>query len=1132
MTPEDTNRETAEAEHPPARSGTPAAWAALALVVFLILGWLASDRLICAAVRTGVTAAAWMRGDSLRIARLTLDPTGSFRAQEVSWSTGPKEHRSTFRCDEAVLTPSSLRAALFPRRGQERRWIRELRVGKGKLLADLREKEEAGKESKAPASATPAKAGIFLPLALLPDTFSAGPLGAVIIGESGRLELVDLRIDLPARWNGRISFRSGTADLLGAHRNLPAGSARARWDSGSLRIEHLGLGEGLSLGELTLRILPDRLDFGLTGTIGKGLLRGDGSFGGRNRLEVTLVGEHLGLESFTGFIKEGTKAAGTIDQARLTFRGDPERPLEADGSLRLVGRGFRWEGRGWESLRVAASLTGRQLTLSELLLRQGENEVLAEGNSSLPADWRAILRAPFTANFQATLQDAGSLAALFGPEVPALGGSLFLDGEVRGSDNRAEGYCHLSGIATRFRNLTMDWLQGCILFEGETTRLSYLEAREGEDRIYLEGSVANSRPHAYKASAAVTVKNFTRRLAQLGLPPTAAVSGGSVSGSWNGEGKQDAHAGTFRARMTDWVSDWTSAGMSGSFEGSYAPGKIELTKAALVKDDLTLSLRLDADTERLNLRGITITRGGNTPPLATGEVSLPLSLPETSPADDLLERLAMEKPLDVHLRVAGLRAEDLALLLGQKPPFAGQLAGDVALKGTPALPDLHADLRVGRLTPPRGGACGDLILAAETAGGATAWKIGMEPSRNTTLSGTLSLPLRLAREGGSLRLSDADVPVSGSIQFRKVSLDDWSGSDGAAFWGLLRHPEAEGDLSVSGSARKPKLAGRLTLNAPESVPVGGCVLQDLRLPFTLSGDTAGLGAEAGARYASLPVRLAGSIGWKNGATDMSMTLQGRDLPLPPVWGVPLTGDADLTLTRKDGKDPVLGGALRLHPLDLDLKGSWTPAFVPPGLPPLLETAAAAAAEENAATRLGLDLSLATPEPSDPKGAGDAPAIHATLRVQGTGTAPSVGGGILLCNQTATLPAGKFLLPEAAVTVERSVPRFTKGTLFGFTRTGFCVLTPTGPLLKPDVSVDGTDGTSAADLMMALALPARGGSSSVPLREGASWLRQTAVGPVCARAWSTSRLGVCEPGALGFYGSPWSWSTAYPPPAAR
>ena len=1126
-----------DVDHPPARSGTPTAWVALAVIFFLVTGWIFADRLACAAIRAGIAAASWTRGESVAISGLFFNERGDLEAHGLVWAWGPKDHRSTLKSDWIIISPAPLRTLLFSKAGEERRWIREFALGKSRLLLDFR-RGTAGNTPPSGAAALPESGSFFIKPSLLPCSLAGGPIDAVLIGEGNRLEVNDLWVMLPDRWTGRISFRGATADLGSWHRAIPAGSCEALWENGSLRMGSLGLGEGMALGELTLKPLGGRLEFGLRGTIGKGLLRGDGSLGfsgGKSPadLDVTLVGERLGLEAFNDILDREKRATGLISQARFTFRGDPARPLEADASVRMIAKNFRWEGRGWESLRLAATLTGRTLSLSELSLRQGENEVDAEGRSTLPADWRLILRAPFSANFRAQLEDAGSLLSLAGSELQGLGtlgGGLALEGEIHGADNRAEGYCNLSGNGTRLRGLTLDWMKGWILFEGEKTRLLSLIAQSGPDRITLEGTVNNNRPHDYEGRAEVAVADLSKRLAQLGIL-IAAVKGGTLAGTWQGTGSMNQHTGTFQARVTDCVGRWTPAGLSGSFEGSYAPGKVEISKAEFRQENLRLGLQMAATQQQFSLYGIWVRRDEKGRPLLEGSLSLPLDGTEFL-GTGALATLAMEKPLALDLHLRGIRAGELAGLLGQEAPFGALLEGEVTAAGTPVTPDLHVSLKASQFTPRsiRGAASeskptkplGDLTFIAQTAEGKTAMKLSMEPSANAPLVVALSLPLQLALKEDSLHLANGEAPLSGTATLHGLALDDWAGLFALPIESVFRQPLADGDITLSGTSRKPVFGGYLLLRASSIIPIAGQGLRDLQIPLAFDGGKAVLGEHASASYQGKPVVLGGEIDWTEGNLAVEMKLRGTDLPVSPGEGIATTGDADLTLTRKGGKDPLLAGELRLHPAKADLKRALTPAFTPPALfiPALSGTSAKTDAQTGG---LQLDLAVMTPEKEASTVAG--PIITTDLRIKGSAYAPAVNGTVAARNQTVALPAGDFLLPSAKVTVEQSVPRLEEGTLYGFTRAGFCVLSPGGSLAAPTVAVDGIGETAAPDLLMALASPPRKISSSAPIRQGAAWLRQLTVAPVAARDWITSRLGTPEAGSLGFYGSPWGWSSA-------
>jgi hypothetical protein len=1123
------------ADRPPGRSGTPTAWAALAVIVVVAGIWMFADVLTCLALRAGIAAASWHRGESVQIARLFLNAQGNIEAHGVEWSRGPRNHRSTIKSDWVILRPAAPRSMLFPKPGEKRLWIRELALGKTRLLLDFRGGAPGDFASQSSGvSGAPGFPPLFLPPSLLPASLAAGPVNAVLIGEGNRLEANDLWVMLPARWPGRVSFRTLTADCGSWHRSVSAASCEALWENGSLRLGSLGLGEGLSLGELTLKPAAARLEFGLRGIIGKGLLRGDGSLGVEKNhadLEFTLVGERLGLEAFNDLLAGEKRATGLISQARFTFRGDPARPLEADGSARVIAKNFRWEGRGWESLRLAATLTGRTLSVSELSLRQGENEVEAEGRSTLPGDWRLILRAPFSANFRAQLEDAGALSALTGSELPglgSLGGGLSLEGEIHGADNRAEGYCNLSGSGMRLRELPLDWVKGWLLFEGDKTHLLSLMAQSGADRLELKGTVGNSRPHAYEGSAEVSVANFFKRLAQIGMASAAVNGGGALTGTWQGAGSMTNHAGTFQARVTDWVGRWTPSGITGNFEGAYAPGHLELSKAEFRQGNLRLALRMNATPQSLTVSGISARREEKTKPLLEGSFILPVDGTGIFQSGSMLGTLAMDRPLVADLHLHGLPAGEFADLLGQKAPFGGLLEGDLNIGGTPAMPDLHIEIKASQFTPHGEISAGDLTLGAQTSEGKTVVKLAMEPAASTPLEATASLPLRLAMKGDTLRLADDEEPLSGNATLRGLPIDSWSGFFGWSKDGMLRKAVADGEITLSGSARKPVFAGRVVLRATESTAINGQSLRHLELPFTLDGGKATLGEKATAIFAGKPVSLGGSIDWTEGSFDTDLTVRGSGLAISVGEGISTTASAELRLTRRGGKDPLLSGTVTLQPASTDLKRQLVPAFVPPAL--FQPIPAEEKIDKKATSGLQLDLAVTTaPREAVP---GSGPLITMDLHLKGSPEAPLVNGTITALNQSLLLPAGSFVLPSAKVTVEQSMPRLDEGTACGFTRAGFCALSPTGSLTAPAVSLNGYGAISAPDLIMDLASPPRKLSSTALIRQGRAWLRQEAIRPLPASDWITRRLGIPEAGSLGFYGSPWNWTATQATPTQQ
>lgn len=1105
---------TDEETHPPARSGTPTAWITLGLIGLLFAAWLFSGQIATGVIRLALLGTMVARGEQLHVEKISLEPDGAIALRGIAWNRGSKEHRSSLKCDWALIRLASPWRIFFGAKGNDRRWIREISAGKYKLLADLRHTpgSEAGPSGKDVRGA----AAWGLPSAEnLPASFAAGPADIVVIGEAFRIAVNGLQLNLPDRWPGRITMGGATVDLGSRHATIPKGAAAALWNGETLRIGGLELGEGIGLKEAMLTPMKDRLEFGLRGTIGKGILRGDGSFGRDkqgDRLEVTLVGERLGLEEFGGFLKDPQQATGTISQARLTFRGNPSRPLEADGALRLIARNFRWEGKGWESLRIVATLTGRNLTLSELLMRQGDNELEARGQSRLPEDWRNVLRAPFSATFSATLVDAGSLAAIAGPEFRGLGGGLSFDGEIHGADNKAEGYCNVEGNKSRIRDLPIDWLKGNILFEGEKMHVTYFEARSGEDRIVGEGTVDNARPHPYSAKAEVNVKNLTSRLRQLGLDTATAIGSGSVKGTWEGVGSNTNHEGSFGASVSEWVSPMTRAGLSGRFEGRYTDRRLEFTKAHFVQDNLTVSMQLAFTPENITATAIKAVREGASKPLLEGSVTLPVDANDFRASGNLFNTLDMDHPLSLDLKMSGIKAEDLAEALGQKAGFAGTLDGGISVKGTPAMPEIESTLRIAKFTPQPGTAGQDLTLVGQTKDHRLILSVDQEPAAKSPLSLRASLPLQFINDHGHLRFTEGGASIEGALSLHQTPLDGWFALLGAAGKWPLLGVAGTGDLKVIGSVGKPSVEGSLSVTAREALLFGSEKLHSVTLPFLMDGKSSAMVLTSGsASYAGKPISLSGTITLGGDEAGASLRITGSDVPVNIGSAFTATGNADLKLTASRAAEPVLAGTLTLKPSAVDLGRRLSPCFAPPGFAlagnPLAPVNAEAAMAD---LQLALEIK-SSGQTTNPV----TPLVFVDLSVKGSAQAPKVTGKIAAANQTLRLPAGAFLIPEAHLFLDATGTRLDPAPAFGFTRIGPCVLTPAFDTAGASCGVEGLAGATAADMIMAL--------GSDPVLQAASWLRQQTLFPMPAARWSTSARDAYMPGSLGFYGTPWVWN---------
>ena len=1033
--------ESSELEHPPAVSGTPTAWLTLALFGLLLAGWVFLNPLTCALIRGGITAAALWSGDRVNIGEVAWTPNGWIQIKELEWIHGAGSHPSSFRTDGISIRPAPFLSGIFPRSGATPRPIQELIVGRSRLLVDLR----TGQTSPSPATKAWNLPGLEHQ-AFLPVSLGIGPMDLVIIGEGGRFSMSGLTARLPERWPGRISYSDATLDVGSWHRSFPAASAPAIWEAGGLHAGQVDFGGGIQLRELSLAVAENRLEFGFRGSIGRGALRGDGAVSGnQRRLELTMVGESLSLDALADLFHLGKKATGEVAQARFTFRGDPSSPLEADSSLRVVARDFRWEGRGWESLRLSAMLTGRNLTLGELTLRQGRNEVVAEGRSRVPSDWRLVLRAPFTAGFHASLEDAGALASLVGPAtgLPPLSGSLEMQGSVRGADNRAEGYCSLSGYRMRIRDLPLDWVRADMAFEGDRTRLVALEAYSGADRIRAEGETANARPHSYQAKASVSVGDVTKRLAQLGVPANPVLSGGSVRGTWEGAGEITGgmHTGSFRADVSEWVSHWTRSGVSGSFEGVYAPGRLELTKADFTQNNLKLSLRLQATPTRLSIADLIALRRGITAPLVSGEFTLPVDLRDLIAGRDSRPALAGMSELRADLILHGIRAEEITQLFGQADMIRGSCEGTIRAAGTLSAPELHTQLKVSGFSAAEGEELSDVAIAADSAGGRVGIKVSDQKAGVVRMAASLDLPLQSLTGTGRLMLAGPEGRVSGKALFHSFPLDGWARLLGYDAW-PFRASRMDGETDLVGTVAAPDVSGAVVLSAEHAALPGALQIDAVSMPCVLTPGHSSM-TNGTARFGSQPLAMTGDLQRAAQGCDGLLTLSGAglDLPLGLGAGLGAKGNAAFKLTVRGGSAERLEGTVQVTGF------TGAPRVVLKPSTPFLGNAPAA----GASTFLGdvpLDLALRT------DGAmsfgHDA---RVTLNLQATGSAgkPRWSGDITVKDAWASVPAGQVFIPSANLVMGAQGIVLSPTPAFGCTDHGMVGMELAGPVDALEIS---------------------------------------------------------------------------------
>jgi hypothetical protein len=479
-------------------------------------------------------------------------------------------------------------------------------------------------------------------------------------------------------------------------------SAVTAWKKGEVFLADMEIRERIRIEQLAVRLAsPGGVGADLNAEVFGGLVRGGAFFGewrGEPGVDATFWTSGLRCGEAAAFAGIAKPVAGTIEEGRVTFRGNPGRVLDAEASMRLVAEGMRWGDREWQSLTISASLINRRLSLTELTLRQEENTVSANAEIALAGKWRDMIDSPFLLNISASIRDMGSLAGLLGPPFDEMTGRMSLRASVSGRSRRLDGFLGMeaSEIALRGRHVESARLN--LAFKEGEARINDLEIWSGGDRLSGKGSVSIARPHAYSGELDLEVSDVGA-YAWVPLDPLPVTSGG-ITLRWQGDGNANFHSGAFEAALKGLVTDLTPDGISGDFSGTYSPDNIYFGGFTLKHGRLVLTLRASLASSGLKFEEITLKGPGGR--LATGEVFLPIDPFALAGGSTYEESLVEGLPLYAALETSGaLKLGDLLALAGQEPVASGTVRASVTAGGTIAIPVLDGTVSVtnGSLQP-------------------------------------------------------------------------------------------------------------------------------------------------------------------------------------------------------------------------------------------------------------------------------------------------------------------------------------------------------------------------------------------------------------------------------------------------
>ncbi|MEX1010028.1 MAG: hypothetical protein WEC72_01660, partial [Chthoniobacterales bacterium] len=234
---------------------------------------------------------------------------------------------------------------------------------------------------------------------------------------------------------------------------------------------------------------------------------------------------------------------GTVDLAKLTFNGDPVRPLSGQISLRVEAKDFAWRKNAVEELTVGLSVAGRRVRLNECQLRQKSNAVMLRGTVTVPPDMAGWREAPFDFEVNAEVGNVRALAGLFGAPWNELSGGLRVEGQGSGKAVDGSGWLKVRGWDLAARGVPAGALQADVKLEGRDLKLTGLDAQSGANFLRGGGHLTLDESLSYQGRLEMRVREVARYLEPLGrFAPDWAREGGVLL-FWDGDGAASVHSG-------------------------------------------------------------------------------------------------------------------------------------------------------------------------------------------------------------------------------------------------------------------------------------------------------------------------------------------------------------------------------------------------------------------------------------------------------------------------------------------------------------------------------------------------------------------------------------------------------------
>lgn len=878
-------------------------------------------------------------------------------------------------------------------------WIRRVVVRglSGQLAPDA---------SSKPAESAPAKGW--------PRILEVEDAELALTGPGWGIDLRGLDILLDEDRSGFLRVASANARAGQLRRQFSDLGAVTAWRAATAYFGDLSLGPDVVIDALSVALAgPPALT--LKARVGGGYVYADVGGGGEatqaavNALDLSLAG----LAEFAGIRGD---MAGTVDLAKLTFNGDPARPLSAQISLRLEARDFAWRGHAVEEFTAGLSVAGRRLRLNEFLLRQKSNEIKLRGTATLSPDLADWHQAPFEFEVDAQIGTLRTLAGLFGAPWNGWSGGLRVAGRGSGQGSEGEGWLKVRGWDLKTRGVPAGTMQADLRLEGRRLLLDGFHVQSGPDFARGAGHITVGSPLSYEGRLELRVREVSRYLEPLGrLAPDWAREGGVLL-FWDGDGAAAAHSGVFTLELVRFTGDLNPVPLNGKVSASYSPGNIYLSRLLLDRGPLSLSTSVYFGGEGLTVQGLEMFSGRSR--LLRGELFLPLSL-EAVLAGRAWEQTVLEDgEIYASLVSDKIDLESLAALFGQQAALHGKAElslsasgpwGRAAIGGKLSADGLRAGFPSLRIPDSQA------TLVWEVQDRRARMKGGLRPRGSNALNFRAEVPLIGREPAGTWTLIDTAEPWDVLLELPGADLAQFAPAFAGAVFdrGMLA-----GKIRLTGSPSTPQAEGSFQWKGGRvSFPGAWVPMADVHAGLAFKAGEVTL-EDARGRMGEGTFALAGKVDFSDPRNPSGeLRLKGENLEIYADRHLRLRAAADLAARGAKSSGEIAGS--------LGLDGSAVPRSL--RITPRLDSASPS--EDRATSppqarpwgKWTLDLKITSSAPIPVGPGGTAGSLSPDLYLQGTVAEPLLLGTVLAERLQVGWPSGAGLVAGGRVHFTKEKP---------------------------------------------------------------------------------------------------------------